>query len=278
MVEEEDKNSKESNQERAKGYIGSPEARAFYKKMRRHEANVFNAMFKDKEVITEKDIEDRVKNAALFFDLPLPTILKSSDCLAKISFASHTEYGSEIRYDLEKLEAIGINNVDAFEALITHELSHQYLARYKFNFCRNRSWSVELACDFIVGVRCSANGIASGKYKYAVGSMAASDTHPPGKFRAKAVKAGFDFSEWLYKRGIRPKAEIVLTGINKFLCEYSKQLNEALYRYATTPPPAPKKELDIMDLPDSNLLKQAILKYRRTQEQKQTNQQKERNE
>lgn len=275
MEEEEDKRREH---QRAMDYISSPQAQAFYKRMRRHETNVFNAMFKDKELITEKDIEDRVKKAALFFDLPLPTILKSSDCLAKISFATHTEFGSEIRYDLKKLEAIGINNVDAFEALITHELSHQYLARYKFNFCRNRSWSVELACDFIVGVRCSANGIASGKYKYAVGNMTASDTHPSGEFRAKAVKAGFDFSEWMFKRGIRPRAEIVLTGINKFLCEYSKQLNQALYRYATTPPPAPKKELDIMDLPDSNLLKQAILKYRREQEQKQTNQQEERNE
>ena len=275
MEEEEDKRREH---QRAMDYISSPQARAFYKRMRRHEANVFNAMFKDKEQITEKDIEERVKRAAVFFDLPIPTILKSSDCLAKISFTSHTEFGSEIRYDLNKLESIGINNVDAFEALITHELSHQYLARYKFNFCRNRSWSVELACDFIVGVRCSANSIASGKYKYAVGNMSASATHPAGEFRAKAVKAGFDFSEWRFKRGIRPKAEIVLTGINKFLCEYSKQLNEALYKYATAPPPAPKKEIDIMELTDSNLLKQAILKYRREQEKNQTSQQDERNE
>ena len=108
--------------------------------------------------------------------------------------------------------------------------------------------------------------------------MSASATHPAGEFRAKAVKAGFDFSEWLFKRGIRPKAEIVLTGINKFLCEYSKQLNEALYKYATAPPPASKKEIDIMELTDSNLLKQAILKYRREQEKNQTSQQDERNE
>lgn len=241
----------------------------FHKYLRRHEANIFNALFMDKEFITESDIEKRVKRTALFFDLPVPTILKSSDCLSKITFTDCSELGSEIRYNLKKLEEIGINNVDAFEALITHELSHQYLAEYKFNFCRNRNWSVELACDFIVGVRCSANMIASGKYKYTVGQMEVSESHPAGEFRMKAVKAGFDFAEWLFRRYKTPTVELALVGINKFLCEQSTQLNESFNRFLTTPPPPPPKEIDIMDYPDSNLIKQAVLKYRAEQALKQ---------
>ncbi len=274
MTEEERK----ADYERAIAYMNSPEAQAFYKLLRRHEANVFNALFKDKEPITEEDIDKRVKRAALFFDLPIPTILKSSDCLAKISFTDHTELGSEIRYDIKKLEEIGINNVDAFDALLTHELSHQYLATYRFNFCRNRSWSVELACDYIVGVRCSANMIASGKYKYAVSQMEASESHPDGEFRLKAVKTGFDFAEWLMRRGKRPSAETALIGINKFLCEQSAQLNESFFRFLTTPPPPPHKERDIMDLPDNNLIKQYVLKWRADQAQKQNRQKDKRNE
>jgi len=260
---------RKEKQEKAIAYMNSPEAKAFYKLLRRHEANVFNALFKDKEPITEEDIDKRVKRAALFFNLPIPTILKSSDCLAKISFTDHTELGSEIRYDIKKLEEIGINNVDAFEALLTHELSHQYLATYRFNFCRNKNWSVELACDYIVGVRCSANMIASGKYKYAVSQMKASESHPDGEFRLKAVKTGFDFAEWLIRRGKCPNAEMALIGINKFLCEQSAQLNESFFRFMTTPPPPPLKERDIMDLPDSNLIKQYVLKWRAEQAQKQ---------
>ncbi len=274
MTEEERK----ADYERAIAYMNSQEAQAFYKLLRRHEANVFNALFKDKEPITEEDIDKRVKRAALFFDLPIPTILKSSDCLAKISFTDHTELGSEIRYDIKKLEEIGINNVDAFDALLTHELSHQYLATYRFNFCRNRSWSVELACDYIVGVRCSANMIASGKYKYAVSQMEASESHPDGEFRLKAVKTGFDFAEWLMRRGKRPSAETALIGINKFLCEQSAQLNESFFRFLTTPPPPPHKERDIMDLPDNNLIKQYVLKWRADQAQKQNRQKDKRNE
>lgn len=274
LTEEERK----AEHEKAIAYMNSSEAQWFYKFSRRHEANVFNALFKDKEPITEDDVDKRVKRAALFFDLPIPTILKSSDCLAKIAFTDQTELGGEIRYDLKKLEEIGINNVDAFEALITHELSHQYLASYKFNFCRNKNWSMELACDYIVGVRCSANMIASGKYKYAVSQMKASESHPDGEYRLKAVKTGFDFAEWLIRRGKRPTAEMALIGINKFLCEQSAQLNESFFRFMTTPPPPPPKERDIMDLPDNNLIKQYVLKWRAEQAQKQNQQKDERNE
>lgn len=274
MTEEE----KKKEYERAIAYVSSPEAHAFYKLLRRHEYNIFNALFKDKEPISEEDIAQRVKRAAQFFDLPIPTILKSSDCLAKISFTDKTELGSEIRYDITKLEDIGINNVDAFEALITHELSHQFLSNYKFNFCRNRGWSVELACDYIVGVRCSANMIASGKYKYAVSQMKASESHPDGEFRIKAVKSGFDFAEWVIRRGKQPTAETALVGINKFLCEHSNQLNESFYKFLSTPPPPVPRERDIIDLPDSNLLKLAVLKHRAEQAHNQNRQQDERNE
>lgn len=263
--------------ERSIAYTNSTTAQ-WFKFLRRHEANVFNALFTDRELITEQDIDKRVKRTALFFDLPIPTILKSSDCLAKISFTDQAELGSEIRYDIKKLDEIGINNVDAFEALLTHELSHQYLATYRFNFCRNKNWSMELACDFIVGVRCSANMIASGKYKYAVSQMKASETHPDGEFRLKAVKTGFDFAEWLMRHGKRPTAEMALIGINKFLCEQSALLNESFFRFLTTPPPLSPKERDIMDLPDNNLIKQYVLKWRAEKAKKQNQQKDERNE
>lgn len=263
---EKDKNTVSN---RDSSYANHQDTWNIHKFFRRHEANIFNALFMDKEPIAEEEIEKRVKRTALFFDLPVPTILRSSNCLSKITFTDHSELGSEIRYNIKKLQEIGINNVDAFEALITHELSHQYLARYKFNFCINRSWSIELACDYIVGVRCSANRIASGKYKYTVSQMEASESHPYGEFRLKAVKTGFDFAEWLFRRGIQPTAELALTGINKFLCEQSAQLNESFYRFLTTPPPPPQKERDIMDYPDNNLIKQAVLKYRAEQALKQ---------
>lgn len=245
-------------------YINSSEARHFYKRLRRDESNVFNAVFYDRETVNEHDIEHIVKRAAFFFDLPIPSMIKCSDCLAKISFPDFTELGSEIRYDASKLEDIGINNVDAFDALLTHELSHQCLARYHFNFCRCQSWCMELACDFMVGVRCKAGFIATGKYKYAVGHMEVSYTHPEGFFRQKAVEAGFNFAARLKEKGLEVTVKLAIIGLNKFLCEQSKALNMDYVRMLRDlDHPRPKQpELDIMSLPDTNLIKQLVMKIK----------------
>ena len=247
-------------------YITSPEAKEFYRILRRHECNVFNALFKDKETITEEVVKIRVRRAADFFNLPMPILIDDCEVLAKISYTDYTELGSEIRYDISKLKEIGINNEDAFEAMLTHELSHQFLSKISFNFCRNRMWCYELACDFIVGVRCSSGMIASGKYKYAVSQMKTSTTHPDGKFRLKAVKEGFDFAELLLRKGIKVNAQSALIGINRFLCANSKELNESFYLFLQTPESQPQKEKDIMDYPDNNLIKQYVLKFRAEQE------------
>ncbi len=264
--------SEEERQRRYKeaiDYMNSPEAQEFYKILRRHESNIFNALFKDKEVITEEIIQERVARASKFFDLPIPTLISNCDTLAKITFSNYSGLGSEIRYDIKKLEEKGINNPDAFDAMLSHELSHQLLAGVRFNFCRNPSWCMELACDFITGARCSANHIASGKYKYTVSIMKASETHPDGKFRLKAVKSGFDFTEWLYRKNVRVSIKSILLGVNQFLCLNSQALNEELIKFMTTPIPPNSKQLDIMDLPDNNLIKQCVINYREQQSKEQ---------
>lgn len=256
---------KERRHKEAVAYVSSQEAHAFYRLLRRHECNVFNALFHDKETITEEDIRVRVRRASEFFDLPIPVMIDNCETLAKITYSNSSELGSEIQYDIKKLYDIGINNVDAFDAMLSHELSHQYLANQRFNFCQNPQWCVELACDFLTGVRCSANMIASGKYKYAVSTMKASPSHPDGSFRLKAVKSGFNFAEWLFRKRRRPTASEAMIGLTRFLCSNSKALNESYYKFLTTPPAPPVKPRDIMDYPDSNLLKQAVLRYRAEQ-------------
>lgn len=262
---------KDRRHKAAIAYISSPEAHAFYRLLRRHECNVFNALFYDKETITEEDIRARVTRASEFFDLPIPTMIDKCETLAKITYSNSAELGSEIQYDIKKLYEIGINNLDAFDAMLSHELSHQYLATRRFNFCQNPQWCIELACDFIVGVRCSANMIASGKYKYAVSTMKASPSHPDGSFRLNAVKSGFDFAEWLFRKRRRPTVNEAMIGLTRFLCSNSKALNESFYKFLTTPPPVPSKQRDIMDYPDSNLIKQAVLKHRTIQEKERQN-------
>ena len=53
------------------------------KYMRRHEANVFNAFFYDKEDVMEDDIHSIIADVAAFFDLPIPEITANVNLLRR---------------------------------------------------------------------------------------------------------------------------------------------------------------------------------------------------
>ena len=54
------------------------------KYMRRHEANVFNAIFYDKEEVTEDDIQRIIADVASFFSLPVPEINGKCESFAEV--------------------------------------------------------------------------------------------------------------------------------------------------------------------------------------------------
>lgn len=242
-------------------YIGSIESLDFYKYLRRHEDNIFNALFYDKEDYSEDILRERISEISDFFDLPFPTLIDKSGSLAAITFTECSELGSEIRFNVELLKRCGINNIDAFDTVMCHELTHQYLADKKLNFCISKDWSIELGCDFFVGVRCASCLRASGKYKFAVSKMRGTQSHPDGSFRVKAVIAGFDFVNWLISKGFDPNAESSILGLNYFLCSNSKEINNA---YLSLEDRQSKKmaETEISTLQDTNLIKQALQKYK----------------
>lgn len=242
-------------------YIGSIESKDYYKYLRRHEDNIFNALFYDKEDYSEDILKERILEICDFFDLPFPILIDKSESLASITFTEFSELGSEIRFNVEMLKHCGINNIDAFDTVMCHELTHQYLANKELNFCINKEWSVEFGCDYFVGVRCASRLRASGKYKYAVSKMKASLYHPNGCFRVKAVIAGYDFVNWMISKGIKPDAESSLLGLNYFLCSNSKEIND-VYLSLEEPKPDETAEIEVSSLPDTNLIKQALIKYK----------------
>lgn len=262
LAEAEQSNSKMIKNCENNNFCGSSlKFQSFYKYLRRHEDNIFNALFYDKEEYSEEILRARISEISEFFDLPFPILIDKSDCLAAITFTEFSELGSEIRFNVGMLKQCGINNVDAFDTVICHELTHQYLADKELNFCINKDWSIELGCDFFVGIRCSSRLRASGKYKYAVSRMRASLSHPNGCFRVKAVVAGFDFVNWMILKGIRLNVESSLLGLNYFLCSNSKEINDA-YLSLEEPKPDETAEIEISSLPDTNLIKQVLIKYK----------------
>lgn len=233
----------------------------FYRYMQRHEHTLVLPL-SCYEPFSEEDIQKRVLRSSIFFDLPVPELISRSNILAKISFNENKTQPCRITYDIDQLYNIGINNKDAFDALLIHELSHQFLAKKEYNFCINSSWSKELACDFIVGVMCSRFMLATGKYKYVVKYQNASETHPLGSLRLKAVTDGFNYSELLLRQGISVTISSALIGVNHFLCVNSKLINDTFIDWLNNPPTNSDEPYDVLSLPDNNLVKQCVLKFR----------------
>lgn len=237
------------------------ETEAFAKFSRRNVSSIFNALFYDKEIITEDAINERVCKTANFFNLPVPMLLKTSECLAQISFSEITELGSEIRYNLVRLEELGINNLDAFDAILTHEIGHQFLSDMTFNFCVNQNWAKELACDYFVGYRFGFENMSTGKYKFVVSHLKESDTHPAGSFRIKSVIDGYEFGCKFREDRIIHNADYALVGFNVFLCSHSKLLNDSYDIFLSSDKKKDNQipRTPIETLPDSNLIKRFIV-------------------
>lgn len=53
------------------------------KYLRRHEANVFNAMFYDKENVTEDDVQRIIADVSCFFSLPQPEVSANANRLRR---------------------------------------------------------------------------------------------------------------------------------------------------------------------------------------------------
>lgn len=234
---------------------------SFAKFTRRNDASIFNALFYDKEIITEDAINERVFKTANFFNLPVPILLKTSECLAQISYSEITELGSEIRYNLVRLEELGINNLDAFDAILTHEIGHQFLSDVTFNFCVNQNWAKELACDYFVGYRFGIENMATGKYKFVVSHLKESDTHPAGTFRVESVINGYEFGCKTRQDKTNRTADYAIVGFNMFLCSHSKLLNDSynifLNRSNEMDNQIHRTPLEV--LPDTNLIKRFIV-------------------
>lgn len=234
------------------------------KYMRRHEANVFNAIFYDKEDVTEDDIQCIIADVAAFFNLPIPEINDKCESFAEVLLGDKAGE-CELSYNLEMLKTAGINNKDAFTLCFVHEMAHQALHRYQFMlFCSER-WMQELAADLTAGLYAERHHLATGKFKYALSKQKYSITHPNGELRKEIVECGRHYLEQQMVNGIK-MTNMVLQIMPSFVFTHKKELKRDWYQMLDnleTPPQAPK-HYNIEDLPNSNLIKQAVMRYKQS--------------
>lgn len=231
---------------------------------RRHEANVFNAIFYDKEEVTEDDIQRIIADVAMFFGLPKPEINSKCESFAEVLMGDKSGE-CELSYNLEMLKKVGINNKDAFTLCFVHEMAHQVLFGHKFMlFCSER-WMQELAADLTAGLYAERHFLATGKFKYALSTQKYSVTHPDGRLRKEIVECGRHYLEQQSVDGEK-MMNMVLQMMPSFVFIHKKELKQDWYQMLDdleAPPPTPP-HYNIEDLPDSNLIKQAIMKYKQS--------------
>lgn len=236
--------------------------REWMKFHRRREANVFNAIFYDKEEVTEDDIVRIIADVATFFDLPKPEINSRCKSFAEVLLGNKAGE-CELSYNLGMLRNAGINNKDAFMLCFVHEMAHQMLYKQQFMlFCSER-WVQELAADLTAGLYAERHLLATGKFKYALSRQCHSITHPDGELRKEIVECGRHYLERQAVDGEK-MMDMVQQIMPSFVFIHKKELKQSWYKLLDElkSPPQEQKYYNIVDLPNSNLLKQAVMKYK----------------
>ena len=237
--------------------------------VRRHKANIIDALFLDKDYdIKEEDIKGTIKQVADFFSLPMPVIKERAEVMAEV-MTSDNASECELYYNWQEMRNSGINNREALKLAFLHELSHQYLYKTRFLLFENELWIQELAADLLVGGFSVLNGdVATGKYKYVVSTQKASLTHPEGKLREEIVVYGRKYAGQLLRQKRYNCIEDILSGLPAFVYSHYQELQESWDNISLEDAleehkkPIEHNPIDYESLPDTNLLKQYWLKHK----------------
>lgn len=234
--------------------------------IRRHNANIFDVFFKDKENISDEEIVEIIEDVALFFGMSVPIIQDKCETLLEV-MTSEDAVNCELYYNCHLMEKAGINNTETLRLSLVHELSHQILYKTRFLFFENELWIQELAADMIVGAfSTKGNDVATGKYKYVLKQLPASLTHPDGKLRASIVEFGRDYSIQLKESDMLCNIKDILMGLPAFVYSHYQELYDSWEKVQLMDDEQEKliempSSVDYDSLPNTNLLKHYYTKH-----------------
>lgn len=239
----------------------------WWKFQRRHECNIFEVLFMDKEYLKEEDFHSIITNVSTFFSLPEPEISNKCDTFAEVLLSEDADK-CELSYNIGMLQNTGINNRDAITLCFVHEFAHQMLFGHQFMLFRSERWIQELAADLTAGLYAERHLLTTGKFKFALSRQKYSITHPGGDLRKEIVECGRHYLESMSVDGMT-MIGMVVKMMPAFVYTHYDAL-EKDWRMMTDelelPPPPPPKPVRIEDLPDCNLVKQAVMKIRKQKE------------
>lgn len=168
-----------------------------------------------------EDITRAIQSACAFFGLSYPNMVLDISRHPKggtmvCNRDPTTDADDILYYDLHQLMALGINNLDSFSLIMTHECAHRYFQGKVFSGLNNGQWEQELACDYCMGARAARERLNIDKVVKGLGGTQGADTHPDGDLRAEAIIGGYNTMIYLLNNNIAPTIENCLRGFNDF--------------------------------------------------------------
>lgn len=158
---------------------------------------------KNKYGVSLFECEKAIKEACQFFEIPVPSISNDLTDIPK----GHTMFYSRnnnpksfaddvLTYNMEQLKELGVNSMDAFSLVITHECAHRVLQNTTLPGLNNGRWEEELCCDFFMGVRCGIDKfsfLALDNVRKGLKDNPGAVTHPTGKLRYDVISYGITY-------------------------------------------------------------------------------------
>lgn len=182
--------------------------------------------------LSSKDIEDAIKSACDFFNIPMPRMIQDLTNVQNgqtmfVNWHPGLYEDDVLCYNMQQLVDMKVDSKDAFSLVMTHECAHRVLQNTQFPGINNGIWEHELAADFLMGCRAGLWNMDESKLTVGLILTNASPTHPEGSLRALFIRYG------KYK-AIEMRAKSIPLSIQNLLNEfmiYRQENLEQIHQY-----------------------------------------------
>lgn len=179
-----------------------------------------------------KDVEDAIKSACDFFNIPMPRMIQDLTNVQNgqtmfVNWHPGLYEDDVLCYNMQQLVDMKVDSKDAFSLVMTHECAHRVLQNTQFPGINNGIWEHELAADFLMGCRAGLWNMDESKLTVGLILTNASPTHPEGSLRALFIRYG------KYK-AIEMRAKSIPLSIQNLLNEfmiYRQENLEQIHQY-----------------------------------------------
>lgn len=189
--------------------------------------------------LTPQDIEDAIRSACDFFNIPMPNMIhdltyERNGQTMFVNYNPHSYEDDVLCFDMQQLVDLNVDNKEAFSLIMTHECAHRVLQNTHIPGFNNGAWEHELAADFLMGCRAGLWNMDDSKIRVGLMMTNGSPTHPDGPLRVLFIRHGMYKAREMYFNGVPLTIQNLFNAYMAFLFENMdlvSQYQQKFYSY-----------------------------------------------